>query len=102
MLAMVSLLYFLVVFNHKAESPTFIIPMVGFGVHQSLFASKKVRWSLIGFTLFMVSVMYSDIVPRDFKHSIANVYSFKVWPFIVLMPLALWEIAKGRKRILAS
>ena len=91
-LALVAVTYFLVVFNHRSESPTFIIPMVGFALHQAHIPNPLLRRLLIGFSLLMVSIFYSDLVPTQFKHSVANLYAFKVWPFLILYPMACYQM----------
>ena len=97
LMGLVSLCYFLIVFNHKSESPTFIIAMFAFGIHQSLLKNQKLRWALIVFTLGCVSLMYSDLF-RSIKQSHLDVYGVKVWPFLLLYPLALfqWDIRKAQ------
>lgn len=95
LLGLVALCYFLILFNHKSESPTFIIAMFAFGIHQGMITNSKLRWGLIVFTLGCVSLMYSDLF-RHIKQSHLDVYSVKVWPFVFLYPMALfhWGVAK--------
>jgi len=95
---LISLLYFLVVFNHKAESPTFIIVMVGFGIHLSLIENKKLWWTLLIVTLGFVSLVYSDLFPRDFKQLVADKYCFKILPFLLLYPLCLYRILQPTRK----
>ncbi len=90
LMSLVSLCYFLIVFNHKSESPTFIIAMIGFGIHQHFIRNQKLRWGLIIFTLGCVSLMYSDLF-RSIKQSHLDRYCVKVWPFLILYPLALFQ-----------
>ncbi len=102
MVGLIALCYFLILFNHKSESPTFIIAMMAFGIHQSLIANQRLRWSLIAFTMGCVSLMYSDLF-REFKQSHFDVYSVKAWPFLILYPMALthWGLPKKRESLLA-
>lgn len=95
LLGLIALCYFLILFNHKSESPTFIIAMFAFGIHQALIVDQKMRWTLIIVTLGCVSLMYSDLF-RHIKQSHLDVYSVKVWPFLILYPMALchWCVAK--------
>ncbi len=91
MLGFISLCYFFVLFNHKSESPTFIIAMVGFALHQSLIENKKIKIFLITLTLGCVSLMYSDLF-KSIKQSHLDYYAVKIWPFLLLYPLALLNI----------
>ena len=105
LMGLVTLCYFLIVFNHKSESSTFIIAMTAFGIHQGLIINQKLRWGLIVFTMICVSLMYSDLF-RSIKQSHLDVYSVKVWPFLILYPLALsqWNIRRepGKEPSLSS
>lgn len=97
----IALCYFLVLFNHKSESPTFIIAMVGFALHQSLIVNPKLRWSLIVFTLGCVSLMYSDLF-KGIKQSVLDPYAVKVWPFVLLYPMALFNVGTKKRVSIAS
>ncbi len=90
LLSLVSIMYFMILFNHGSESPTYIIVMVAFGIHQSMIANKKLRWFLIVFTLGCVSLLYSD--PLRAWSPIFNQYAAKAWPLVLLYPMALLRV----------
>ena len=98
LLGFISACYFLILFNHRSESPTFIIAMIAFGIHQSLIIDPKTRWSLIIFTLGCVSFMYSDLF-KDIKQSHLDLYCVKVWPFLILWPMALKQMFRERNNL---
>lgn len=91
MVGLIAICYFMILFNHKSESPTFIIAMMAFGLHQSLIAHKKLRWGLIIFTLGCVSLLYSDLF-RNFKQSHFDPIAIKAWPFVLLYPMAIFQL----------
>lgn len=91
LLGLIALCYFLIVFNHKSESPTFIIAMMAFGLHQSLIINQKLRWFLIVLTLTCVSVMYSDLF-RQYRQTMMDAYVVKLWPFLILYPMAIFHV----------
>ena len=91
MLGLIAVCYFMILFNHKSESPTFIIAMMAFGLHQSLIDNKKLRWGLIIFTLGCVSLLYSDLF-RHIKQSHFDPIAIKAWPFVILYPMALLHL----------
>ncbi len=97
LIGLIAVCYFMVLFNHKSESPTFVIAMMAFGLHTSFIKNRKMRWTLIAFTLGCVSLLYSDLF-RTYKQSVFDVYSVKVWPFLILYPLALLQISLGIKK----
>ncbi|WP_411280282.1 glycosyltransferase family 87 protein [Gemmatimonas sp.] len=62
-----SMLMFSVVFNHMAESPTFVIAYAGIGIWWA--ATPRARWrDLLVLTIVLLgSVGGSDLVPRDIR-----------------------------------
>ncbi|MCJ8278179.1 MAG: DUF2029 domain-containing protein [Bdellovibrionales bacterium] len=96
-LGFISVGYFLILFNHRSESSTFIIAMMVFGLHQALISPPKLRWSMIIFTLGCVSFMYSDLF-REIKKSHLDVLCVKAWPFLFLWPMGLWAMLRSGKK----
>lgn len=79
------ILFWVIVFNHMSEGPSYIIGMVGFAIWYTwtLKDVKNKRWILYG-TLIFSSLFYSDVVTGDIKVNIVDHYVFKVWPFILI------------------
>lgn len=79
-----SILIWVVIFNHKAESPTYIIAMSGVGIW--FFASERSRVNilLLSLAILMVTLMNSDLFPRSLRQSIFIPYVFKVVSCIVI------------------
>lgn len=100
LLGFISVCYFLILFNHRSESPTFIIAMVAFGIHQSLIKDQTLRWLLIIFTLTCVSILYAD--PFRHMRTDLDAMCIKAWPFIILWPMALYQMFKERSDIFTS
>lgn len=95
--AFVSLMYFFVVFNHKSESPTFIIPMLAFALDYVKWqGDKKWRYAGLAFTLIFTSYFSSDLCPLWLRTELSH-YALKVWPFLVLWPLCLYRIIAEEK-----
>ncbi len=69
------LLIWMVIFNYKAESPSFIIAIVGCVVwgFNSIVTKRKTIFMLL--TLFVTCFMYSDIIPYSIRHQYFN-YDF--------------------------
>jgi hypothetical protein len=97
LLGLVSIMYFMVLFNHGSESPTYIIVMVAFAIHQSMMANKNLRWGLIIFTLGCISALYADPF-RQWRPSF-DYYAIKAWPLIVLYPMALLRTGIRTQRL---
>ena len=85
------LLVWMIVFNHKSESPTFIIGMTGFALWFLNFTPRtsppRSKWKspLLWITLVFVSVLSSDLIPPNWKTQWIQPLEMKVWPL-----LALW------------
>lgn len=62
-----SLLLWAVVFNHKAESSTFVIAMAGAGLWYFARPRRPWRTALAWLAFALTSVAYSDLVPPDVK-----------------------------------
>ncbi|MBR5784372.1 MAG: DUF2029 domain-containing protein [Bacteroidales bacterium] len=72
-----SVLIWMVIFNHKAESPTFIIAMAGVALW-FIFAQKN--W--VNITLFIIAFVFTslsptDIFPKSVRDNIVNPYCLK-------------------------
>jgi hypothetical protein len=84
LLTLTSILLWVVIFNHKAESPTFIIAMAG--VSLWFIISKK---DVLNITLFvsafiLTSLSPTDIFPRFLFDEYVNPYMLKVFPCILI------------------
>jgi hypothetical protein len=81
-----SVLIWIVIFNHKAESPTFIIAMAGIGIWY--FAKKNpgaLDLGLLIGALVLTSLSVSDLVPQGIRTGIVRAYDLKA-----VMPLLVW------------
>jgi hypothetical protein len=84
MLALASLLIWIVIFNPKAESPTFIIAMAGVAIW--FFAGKKNNLNIILFVAAFVltSLSPTDLFPRYLREEFVKPYNLKVFPCILI------------------
>ena len=87
-----SALVFCVLFNHQAESPSYVIAMIGIAVW---FASARRTWwrvALMALALAMVDLGSTDLMPRAWYRSFYIPYLLKTVPLIpvwVVMQLEL-------------
>lgn len=72
-----SLLIWIVIFNHKAESPTFIIAMVGVAIWFILSEKNWVNCILFALAFVFTTLSPTDIFPRSFRENIVNPYCLK-------------------------
>ena len=84
LLVLASILIWVVIFNHKAESPTFIIAMSG--VMLWYCSGGQSRWdqALTLLALIFVSLSPSDLFPRFIRDQYMQPYVVKVIPCILI------------------
>ena len=84
-----SLLMWVILFNHKAESPTYIIAMVGVGIWYFLQEKNKWIFGLVIFAFIFTSLSPTDLFPKFIRIEIfrplivkamgATLIWFKLW-----------------------
>lgn len=84
LLTLASLLLWVVIFNHKAESPTFVIAACGVAIWYV--TSSRSRWetALLIITFILVSLSPTDIFPRMWREQIVQPFVLKAVPCIVV------------------
>ena len=95
--AVAAMLIWVVIFNHMAESPTFIIAIAGASIW---FFSKSA--SVLDFILFIlvfisVSISPTDIIPHDIRDNYVRPYVLKVVPCILLWLRIIVDMMMLRK-----
>jgi hypothetical protein len=79
-----ALLIWLVIFNHKAESPTYIIAMSGVGLW---FFSQKItplNLALTVFAFIFISLSPTDLFPKVLRDSLIIPYQLKALPAVLI------------------
>ena len=84
-LYLASTLVFLVVFNHRSESATFIIAMSGIGIWYFSQPPNRFNLTLLVLSFLLVTMSVSDLVPASVRRDIINPYAIKA-----LMPTLIW------------
>ncbi len=87
LLALASILLWVVIFNHKAESPTFVIAMCGVAIWY--LTSQRRHWetALLVVTFIFVSLSPTDVFPRAWREQIVQPFVLKAVPCIVIWML---------------
>ena len=101
-LTLASILILIVIFNHKAESPTFIIAMAG--VSLWFVASPK---NYINVVLFILAFLFTslsptDIFPRFIREEYVNPYSLKVLPCILIWFKITYDLITFKEKEIES
>jgi hypothetical protein len=81
-LFLASILIWMVIFNHKAESPTYIIAITGVAIW--FFTQERSKLNILLFSLtFIFTILSStDIFPMSIRDSFINTYVIKAVPVI--------------------
>lgn len=99
LLFLASVLMYGVLFNHKAESPTFIIATAGVAIWLLTVDRSPLNWA--AFALFVVgtTLSSSDVMPEALQEGFFEPYKLKTVPVLfvwVLNQVALWKTGNRR------
>lgn len=97
LLALSSVLIWVVIFNHMAESPTFIIALAGVSIW--FFTRKATLMNIILFCLclLLTSISTTDLVPNSLRNNIIQPYVLKVFPCILLWFRIIFDMLKTKQ-----
>ena len=86
------MLLWVIIFNHKAESSTFIIAVAGVGIWY--FANEKANWrlALMILVLLFTSMSTTDIFPPYVKKHFIYPYTIKAVPCILVWCVVFVEL----------
>ncbi|HXE60615.1 MAG TPA: glycosyltransferase family 87 protein [Gemmatimonadaceae bacterium] len=88
-----SLLVFLVIFNHRSESPSFVIAMVGIAIWFAASAPDALTISVMAAAFIIVSLGASSAVPNAVRVGVVMHYRLKTLPCVIawlVMQAELW------------
>jgi hypothetical protein len=92
-----SVLLWIVIFNHKAESPTFIIAMSGVALW--FVKSEKNVFNIVLFVgaFILTSLSPTDIFPRYLREEFVNPYNLKAFPCILIWFKIIYDMISLKK-----
>ncbi len=89
---LVSILIWVVIFNHKAESPTFVIAMSGVGVWYFFSEKTRVNLALVILAFVFTSLSPTDLFPRFLREQFVIPYVMKAVFCIFIWGKVVWEM----------
>ena len=94
-----SLLIWVVIFNHKAESPTFVIALCGVALWY-LSLGPAVLWQkvLLWTAFALASLTPTDIFPRQIREQLVQPYVLKAVPCIAIWAIISWRLLREWNR----
>lgn len=92
LLFLAHLLVWVIIFNHKAESPTFVIAVAGIAIWY--FSQQPVRWRtiLLWFVFVGTCLTPTDLFPPELRKNFFVPYVIKAFPPIVLWVVIMWQL----------
>lgn len=92
LLILASVLIWVIIFNHKAESPTYIIAIAGAGIWY--FASPRTTWRkwALAIVFIFTSLSPTDLFPPVVRNQLFMPYTIKAVPCILLWCVILAEL----------
>lgn len=82
-LLLCSLLLFSVLFNHRAETPSYVIALAGIGIWFAAGPRARLHVAVLVLTLLLATVGTSDLTPKSVREEFLEPWRVKVVPLIV-------------------
>lgn len=92
-LTLASVLIWVIIFNHKAESATFVIAMCGVGIW--FLTQEQLRWEnivLLVMAIVFTSLSPTDLFPKFIRKNLLEPYVVKALPCILIWGKIIWEM----------
>ncbi|MGL4596534.1 MAG: glycosyltransferase family 87 protein [Bacteroidia bacterium] len=92
-----SLMIWVVIFNHKAESPTFAVAVIGVALWALTEKPSWIKTSLLIFVFVLTVLSLTDFVPPWVREHVVKAYALKVLPCIVVWFYMTWRLLRGKE-----
>jgi len=91
-LTLASILLWVIIFNHKAESATYIIAMTGVALWFVEREKNVMNIVLFVGAIVLTSLSSTDIVPRFIREGFVQVYALKAFPCILIWMKIIYDM----------
>lgn len=97
-----ALLIWLVIFNHKAESPTFVLAFSGVLIWY--FTSQKRNWETLLFlsAFILVSLSPTDLFPSYLLNNWVKPYVLKAVPCILIYAVLIYQLLRKNQAVIPA
>jgi hypothetical protein len=92
-----SVLMFCVLFNHKSESPTFVIALAGVAIWFAVSPRNRMTWTVLAIVFVGTVLSASDAMPEVLQQRYFEPYSLKVLPVLLVWILTQVELWRRRE-----
>jgi len=90
------LLVWAVIFNHKAESPTYVIAAAGVALWALVEPPSRWRLALLLLVFVLTGLSHGDLLPRRMRDEVVGRYGLKVVPCIIVWGVMTWRLLACR------
>jgi hypothetical protein len=100
LLYLASVLMFCVLFNHKSESPSFVIAVAGVAIWFAVSARDRLAWLVLAVVVVGTVLSSSDLMPVALQRNVFDAYRLKTLPVClawVVVQTALWRFQATRQ-----
>ena len=98
-----SLLMFCVLFNHKSESPTFVVALAGVAIWFALAPRVARTWVILGLVVVGTVLSSSDAMPEVLQEGVFEPYRLKTLPVLlvwILTQVEMWRAPRSGRAAL--
>jgi len=92
LLTLTSVLLWVIIFNHKAESPTFIIAMAGIAMWFITSEKNVLNIVLFASAFILTSISPTDLFPRFIRDEYVTPFVLKAFPCILIWLKIIWDM----------
>lgn len=97
-LALASVLIWIVIFNHKAESATFVIAMAGIALWFIRSEKNAVNIALFISAMILSELSPTDLFPKAWREEFVKPYSLKVLPCMLIWIRILYDMLTAKEQ----
>jgi hypothetical protein len=83
---------FCVLFNHKSESPSFIVAIAGIAIWFAVSARDRATWSVLAVVVIGTMLSSNDVMPVALQKRVFDPYRFKTLPVLLVWAIVQWRL----------
>ncbi len=91
-----ALLVYMVIFNHQAESPSFVIAVTGIAIWFVITPRSWWHTTVMALTILVVSISSTDVTPKSWQQQFFVHYRLKTIPCTLAWLTMMWELLAFR------
>jgi hypothetical protein len=93
-LALASVLLWIIIFNHKAESPTFIIAMSGVALWFMMSKKNAINIGLFALAFILTSLSPTEFFPKSIRNEFVRPYCLKALPCVLIWIKVIYDMIR--------